>query len=168
VKRKPVTCLSWLSLLLCAAAAAGWARSVGHLDAVSRGTEEGDWELSSLGGRVVFELRTAVGDDPPPPVLAWSSSPLAPGADDGLPRAVWAYEADPAGAGRTVCVLGVAWSTTDQWPNPPHTFSPLAVAVPHGFLCAALGLLPGWRALAWLRRRRRVRSAGRAFEVVRR
>lgn len=142
------------SLMLCVGVCALWVRSFVRHDRWRRGIADGEIDVESRRGRLMWSRIYWVGDDPPPPVWDWRADPVHYFAalDEESPWRVfeWSWQSEYS----VVCVLGVEWKTESPDDDAPHSYAPLMVAVPHWLLAGFLAAGPAYFALRGLRRRR--------------
>lgn len=142
------------SLLLCVSVCALWVRSFVRHDRWRRGTEEGEIDVESRRGRLMWSRFRWIGDDSPPPVWDWLSDDVyyfAPRDEESPWRMLeWSRQSEY----RIVCVLGVEWKVEYPDDEAPASYTPLMVAVPHWLIAGLFAALPARFALRGLRRRR--------------
>jgi hypothetical protein len=144
MKRRLLSLLTALSLLLCVAACVLWVRSYWATDGFTWMVHRGACDLRSSPGRLAF-LRAASIDEAQYP---FATAEIPTGYHRGPPTS------GPAFAAPAWSVAGFSHTAVDVFAMRVHEFT-----VPHWFVAAAAAALPCSRAAAFALRVRRRRNA---------
>lgn len=150
------------ALVLAAAASLQWVRSYWFDEGARQGTAEGEWDLLSTRGQIIYTQTVWIADDPPPAVIEWCwSQPRGRslvGGQDNSHCQLCRFASSPGDGGyRSIEVLGFLFKQERFSDATPSTYEPLAVAVPYWAIVGLLLLVPAVAGTRWLRGRRRVR-----------
>jgi hypothetical protein len=150
------------SLVLAATASVQWVRSYWFDDGARCGTTDGEWDLLSTRGQIIYTRTVWIADDPPPPGVEWCwSEPRGRSVVGGQDNSDWqlcSFASSPGDGGyRSIEVLGFLLKQERFSEATPSTYEPLAVAVPYWAIVGLLLLGPAAGGIRWFRRRRQDR-----------
>jgi hypothetical protein len=158
IRRPLFICATVACVVLAVAASVQWVRSYWFDEGARCGTADGEWDLLSTKGQIIYTRTLWYADDPPPPVIEWCwSEPRGISPIGGLDNSTWRvfeWRSSPGNGGwRAVALLGFVFK--QEWPlePAPSTYEPLAVAVPYWASVGLLLALPTLRGARWYRRR---------------
>ncbi|HEY2589363.1 MAG TPA: hypothetical protein VGI81_26695 [Tepidisphaeraceae bacterium] len=165
VRRRLLIFAMAASLVLAAAASLQWVRSYWFDEGARRGTADGEWDLLSARGQIIYTQTLWIADDPPPPVIEWSwSQPRGRSLVGGQDNSHWQLCNFGSGSGdggyRSIEVLGFLLKQQRFSEATPSTYEPLAVAVPYWAIVGLLLVAPAVGGTRWHRRRRPPRRVG--------